>query len=217
MKNSKRVAGLTVSRASILRLLRGQSGPVTIDQIARLEGKHDNTVREQVTWLVDNGLANRVPLHDGGRGRPRWGYVDRGPRCEDESSHASAVTATFPWELVDAPNLSLAAAREVGRAWGADLVRERTISPADTPRDGRQALVEMLTDLGYAPVANDDADRVVLHRCPMLRTAARHSEVICQVHLGMVQTSLQATGQRIGDIKLVPFAEPGECLLTLGP
>lgn len=213
MKNRKRVSGLTASRASILAALRSRTEPVTVEELARAEGKHHNTVREQVNWLVAHGLANRVALRSGDRGRPRWAYVDQGPR-EDELAHARVV-GSFPWAAVDAPRMTPADAHAVGREWGAELARERGTVEAATPLEGRQELIGMLADLGYAPVASERVDRVVLHRCPMLRAPARHSEVICQVLLGMVQESLRATGHPDRGVRLVPFTDPGECLLTL--
>jgi predicted ArsR family transcriptional regulator len=73
----------------------------------------------------------------------------------------------------------------------------------------------MLDDLGYAP-APDRADcDVVLHRCPLLQAADRFPEVVCGVHLGMVQSALEANAASSEGSGLRPFSAPGKCSLRL--
>ena len=65
------------------------------------------------------------------------------------------------------------------------------------------------------PEPDDDCDEVVLHRCPLLAAARRFPDVVCQVHLGMVQSVLEAEGADPDRAELTPFTAPGECRLRL--
>jgi len=65
---------LSRGRAAVLDALRGETQPLGIDELARRVGRHPNTVREQVTWLVREGYAERVHQPTARRGRPAWLY-----------------------------------------------------------------------------------------------------------------------------------------------
>ena len=54
-----------------------------------------------------------------------------------------------------------------------------------------------------------------LRRCPLLEAAVEQPEVVCSVHLGIVRGALDTWGTTSDETSLVPFAEPGACLLHL--
>jgi predicted ArsR family transcriptional regulator len=56
---------------------------------------------------------------------------------------------------------------------------------------------------------------VRLRRCPLLEAARQEPEVVCSVHLGVLEGALEALGSLCVRPTLVPFAEPGACRLTL--
>ena len=70
--------------------------------------------------------------------------------------------------------------------------------------------------MGFAPVPDDDVRELRLTRCPLLEAAHQHPEVVCAVHLGITEGALESFGAPAGDVELLPFAEPGACLLRLG-
>ncbi|RAV07559.1 transcriptional regulator, partial [Mycolicibacterium sp. GF69] len=94
--------------------------------------------------------------------------------------------------------------------------RELAEETAGTDGDRRQALLDALTRLGFAP-DDDGAERgVALRRCPLLDAAQRYPSVVCQVHLGIVEGLLQSMDAPTGPgLDLIPFAEPGACRLFL--
>jgi predicted ArsR family transcriptional regulator len=72
-----------------------------------------------------------------------------------------------------------------------------------------------LDDLGYAPRPDARVDKVELTRCPLLQVASDVPEVVCQVHLGLVEELLDASGADRSRASLTPFAAPGVCALRL--
>jgi predicted ArsR family transcriptional regulator len=76
--------------------------------------------------------------------------------------------------------------------------------------------VAVLDGLGFAPETDRHATRVRLRQCPLLEAAREQPDVVCSVHLGIVRGALGAWGAESGDVTLVPFAEPGACLLHVG-
>ena len=69
MKNTQRSGAVARGRAAVLHALRSQPDPVDIESLAQAVGRHTNTVREQVTWLVEHGHVSRVRQPSEGRGR----------------------------------------------------------------------------------------------------------------------------------------------------
>ena len=69
------------------------------------------------------------------------------------------------------------------------------------------------------PAAGDEAPEdpreVELRTCPLVDAARRHPEVVCQVHAGLVSGADAVYGGSGEGVRLVPFASPGACHLTL--
>jgi predicted ArsR family transcriptional regulator len=85
----------------------------------------------------------------------------------------------------------------------------------------RNRIAAILTDTGFAaePAADDPAV-LRLTRCPLLEAAREHPDVVCSVHLGLVQGLLQDAGDADGAgtrARLLPFATSDACLLRLDP
>jgi predicted ArsR family transcriptional regulator len=207
--------GLARGRASVLDALRDQPDPVGIDALAQAMARHPNTVREQVNWLVEHGHVTRIRQPREGRGRPAWLYQARGTRPGD--AEYVELAAALAWRLQDASPDTHAEATAAGRRWGSDLVDRKGELTDPSPEAGRRWTVELMEDLGYAPEADEEAREVVLHRCPLLQAAHRFPDVVCAVHLGMVQAALERNGASPADAQLTPFSAPGECRLHLGP
>jgi predicted ArsR family transcriptional regulator len=206
--------GLARGRAAVLDALLDQPDPVGIDALAQATGRHSNTVREQVNWLVDRGYVTRIRQPQGGRGRPAWLNQPRGARPAD--GEYVELAAALAWRLQDASPDAHAEAVAAGRRWGSDLVARKGASAEPSPATGRRWTVELLDELGYAPAPDGEDREVVLHRCPLLQAAHRFPDVVCSVHLGMVQTALEANGASADGTELRPFSAPGQCHLRLG-
>jgi predicted ArsR family transcriptional regulator len=76
-------------------------------------------------------------------------------------------------------------------------------------------VVALLGTLGFDPEPDQRHQRVRLRQCPLLEAAVEQPEVVCSVHLGLVRGALDTWGTSAEETSLLPFAEPGACLLHL--
>ena len=114
-----------------------------------------------------------------------------------------------------------AAATAAGRTWGAHLVPRPEPSQDVTRDDAVDRLTAMLDDLDFAPepVAGEHGppDRIRLRHCPFLELAEPHRDLVCPLHLGLMQGALAELRAPITVTALIPFAEPTACLAHLTP
>ncbi len=101
------------------------------------------------------------------------------------------------------------------RHWAGQIVARLGLTRRHTAREGRVQVVDALDELGYAPVTDSRVDRVALTRCALLQVASNVPEVVCSVHLGLVEELLEVSGADRNRARLTPFAEPGVCALRL--
>ncbi len=206
---------LSVSASQTLELLRGESTPVNLATLSLLSGLHPNTVRDHLDTLGDAGLLRRTRARAQGRGRPAWLYQARAVVPVDTGYAGLAVALA---EVIQGTSQDPGKAAEMaGETWGRDLARQRGAGHT-TPEAAREHAVELLDDLGFAPQPDETDSQIVrLTRCPLLDAARANPRVICSVHLGMVRGVLTEYGADPTGSHLVPFAEPGSCLLVVPP
>lgn len=197
--------------AAVLELLESQPGAVTVAELAERAGQHPNTIREHLDTLVADGLAERERAGAEGRGRPSWLYaaVSRPPAAPEYAGLATALAMQIA-RTSDNPREE---ALEAGATWGAQLA-ERRATPT-TPAAARQSVVELLGGLGFDPEADQRRQHVRLRECPLLEAAMEQPDVVCSVHLGLVRGALDTWHTSTEQTSLLPFAEPGACLLHL--
>ena len=202
------------SRAAtgVLELLAAAGGPVTAAELATRAGQHTNTVREHLDSLVENGLATRERAAADGRGRPAWLYTV--VPVEPEHSEYAGLATALALQIARTSSRPAEEAQAAGAAWGEQLATTAPAAPS-TSAAARRGVVELLGRLGFDPEADARARTVQLRQCPLLQAAKAQPEVVCSVHLGLVKGAL-ATWRTAGEgTELVPFAEPGACLLHL--
>ena len=208
---------LSGQRATVLEHLQQGMEPTTATALADALGLHVNTVREHLDALVTAGLAVRVRAPAAGRGRPAWQYtatdlVEQDVRLRDYAGLTGALAGYLERTSTDAG----AAARAIGRTWGAELAGEAGAEPDVGHRAARHRTVALLSMLGFAPEPSSSAaTSVALRRCPLLDVARAHPDVVCNIHLGIVQGALEAFGGDPEPTAMLPFAEPGACRLRL--
>ena len=198
----------------MLQALSDQAEPVTIAALVTLTHLHENTLRGHLDGLVRAGLVRRHRADRAGRGRPAWLYQ----RIETQPSEAieyAGLAATLARTIVELSGDPVADAARSGLDWGRRLARDR--GAVDLPsEEARAQLVDLMDDLGFAPRQKEqDPSQVRLTRCPLLEAAYRQPEVVCAVHLGLARGALQEYGADPTGTELVPFSEPGACLLLL--
>lgn len=181
-----------------------------LSRLVTATGLHENTLRGHLDALSRAGLVRRERGHPNGRGRPAWlwsGERGDGGGAREYAGLAGALART----LKRTSAKPAADAIEAGRSWGHELAAGRVASSA-APREQVNALLD---DLGFAPQPEPDSETVRLTQCPLLDLAREHPEIVCNVHLGLVGGALEQIGAEDVDTELVPFAEPGACLLHL--
>jgi predicted ArsR family transcriptional regulator len=206
-------------RQDVLRLLKAANTPLSIAAIAGQLGVHPNTVRFHLDVLVASGQAELVaPAHDR-PGRPAQlfrsvqGMDPAGPR------RYQLLAEILVQSIAAEPEPGVRAA-DAGRAWG-----QRLADPAGTGEHAASArsgepvarLVALLGELGFDPDLRVSGDRqqVGLRHCPFLELAQTRAQVVCPIHLGLMQGALAAWDAPVTVNGLEPFAEPDLCVAHL--
>ncbi|MBN9182782.1 MAG: ArsR family transcriptional regulator [Microbacterium sp.] len=192
------------SRVQILHQL--QEHPArTVQDLTEATGLHANTVREHLQRLIEAGYVVVETEHRTTRGRPRVLY--------------SAATGT------DAASSPVAQRKARDAARRGDLMRRvlpwtDTPDPAGAPLPAEvlhqlDALVDDLEGAGFDPIVDEAALTVDLTPCAHAQTHATHRDVLCAVHLGLMQGAMEVWSAPVTVDRLDPFAQPDLCVAHL--
>jgi len=205
-------------RLDVLRLVQAADEPLSIAQIADELGVHPNTVRFHLDTLVEEGRVEHTEPDHKGRGRPALMFrairqMDRGGTRRFRL--LAEILAIGLAADSDPSGKALAA----GRAWG------QRLRPLNRPTESVDAdestghLVDMLDELGFQPehlepdAAGDK--QLGLRHCPFLELAESSTEVVCPIHLGLMQGALEAWDAPVTVDRLDSFAKPDLCVAHL--
>jgi predicted ArsR family transcriptional regulator len=220
-KRPEQIPGARGRRQEVLELLKSAKTPLSIAVIASQLGVHPNTVRFHLNTLVASGQAEHVAPAPSRRGRPAQLFhsVRRmdpaGPR------HYELLAEILVHTIETQPEPSMRAT-DAGRAWGR-LLAETAATSEHTARDrsgGPVArLVSLLGEMGFDPDLRGSADRkqIALQHCPFLELARSHAQVVCPIHLGLMQGAMSAWSATVTVNRLEPFAQPDLCVAHLAP
>ncbi|NCT92262.1 helix-turn-helix domain-containing protein [Cellulomonas sp. APG4] len=210
-------------RRALLAVLREHDDGLGVADLAAQVGLHANTVRAHLEALVRTGHATRRS-ENRGRGRPREVYRATGaPEGDRRYQVLAQMLMARLAELAEDPQ---AEAVRAGHAWGAAAAPLPTVGSPDRPTPGAEdevraavgPVLRMLEDTGFAPRLAPDARTIELHHCPFLELAEQQPDVVCGVHLGLVQGALDRLGSPVAATRILPFVRPGLCLAELsGP
>lgn len=202
----------------MLDVMVRQSEPVTAHHIAHALHQHHNTIREHLDGLRRVGLVNRVKGPAIGRGRPPWYYSASESAKDDAGANDYAgLAAALAGHIARTSDDPLKEAVDAGRHWGQTLLAREDASTAKTSED---LIFTLLDDLGYSPEVQlepvpEGDTHLRLRRCPLLAAANQNPEIVCNVHLGLIEGVIETRGTDQLDVELVPFAEAGACALHL--
>jgi predicted ArsR family transcriptional regulator len=205
------------SRARVLELLRAADGPLGVQQVATATSLHANTARFHLDNLVETGLVERHVEERNQPGRPRMVYKAATPDTSaGQRSYqllATMLTTLVAGELPQPRQAAIAA----GQEWGRYLAERPAPSERVDAEDGIRRLTTVLADAGFAPGAVDDTDSPVipLRHCPFREIAQQHADVVCSLHLGLMQGVLAEVRAPVSAQRLDPFVEPSLCLAHL--
>ena len=203
-------------RAEVLALLRASSAPMSVAEIAGQLHVHPNTARFHLDALTGTGQVERADTAPAGPGRPplvfraRPGMDAAGPR------NYRLLAGVLAGSIAAGPDPA-AVATEAGRRWGAQLAESQRTQTAASADGGVAWLVDLLGDLGFAPEwpMPDGAERIGLRHCPFLEVAGTAPDVVCPVHLGLMQGAMAALDAPVRVDALEPFVAPDLCLAHL--
>jgi len=208
---------MSESRARVLGALQDAASWLGVNEVAERLGLHPNTVRFHLDALVDAGAVERVTEERDQPGRPRALYSAR-PDADRVGKRSYRLLAEIlaGYVAAETPEPGKAAA-QAGRAWGSYL--------ADRPPPFRRVdadaaigqLTRTLDDIGFAPEPDGSGGtrRILLRHCPFRETAVEHREVVCSVHLGLMQGLLGELRAPVRVERLDPFVEPHLCVARL--
>lgn len=216
-------------RAQVLGLLREANSPLGIAQIADRLAIHANTVRFHLDTLVAGGQVERTATSSGSPGRPAQLFVavrqmdPAGPR------HYRALAEVLATSLATSPDPHTRSL-EAGRVWGrghatgladtAPLTDTAHLATSSEHPDAAEAidhLMVMLDELDFAPeqLQSGEHSQIGLRRCPFLELALDRSEIVCPIHLGLMQGAMETWGAPVTVDRLDAFAEPDLCIAHL--
>jgi len=202
-------------RAEVLARLHAADRPLSVSDVAELTGLHINTARFHLDALVSDGLAERSSEERDVPGRPRILYAARGQLPGPRSYKLLAEMLTgLVASLADRP-----AAAEAGRAWGRHLVERAAPSQRVDADEATVRLNRVLDAIGFQPEIRRGKTKtdieIRLHHCPFREVAERHTDVVCEIHLGLMQGALLELQAPVEATALEPFVSPNLCVARL--
>jgi predicted ArsR family transcriptional regulator len=201
-------------RELILQMLRSAKSPLSIASIAEQLGVHPNTVRFHLDVLIDAGRVERLLGDASGPGRPPVLY--RVSRSMDRSGPTNyrLLAAILTTHLTASSTDPTGEAIKLGRAWAPSLIDTSRRRGAETRAGALSRLVGVLAELGFQPesIQEPRATQVRIRHCPFLDLVEDHADVICPLHLGLMQGATAAMKTSITVDRLDPFVEPDLCI-----
>lgn len=201
-------------RAEVLALLRRTDRPLSVAEVAEAMDLHVNTARFHLDGLVDDGLADRTAEPRETPGRPRILYTSEGPSPGPRSYELLAEMLTgFVSSLDEAGPATV----ELGKAWGRHLVDRAAPSERIDPQEAVARLNRLLDAVGFQSdsCTTDEGIEVRLRHCPFREVAQKHTDIVCAIHLGLMQGALDELGAPVAATSLDPFVTPHLCVARL--
>ncbi len=199
------------SRVDLLEALRRAERPLTVTEAAAAVGLHPNTARVHLERLVEVGLAERRPEDRDQPGRPRTLYaaadVAEEPAAEDEEDYKT-LAALLARELGASPGARRAAI-DAGHRWAEERDRHTPEVVASDPDAGEviDGVVRIMDGLGFRPSYDPEGNEILLRRCPFEDVARESRSVVCGVHLGLIEGTVDQLGGGVRVRRLEPFRE----------
>ena len=205
------------SRSRVLTALKDAGGPLGVVEVAAQVRLHPNTIRFHLDALVETGLAERIAEERGIPGRPRTLYTASPDSARTGRRNYRLLAEILTSYVAGQTPQPAKAALKAGEAWGRYLAdRPAPFQRVDAAGAIRQ-LVRTLDDFGFAPeaVTTGRKRQILLHHCPFRETAEEHGEVVCSIHLGLLQGMLAELDAPLEARRLDPFVRPSLCVVHL--
>ena len=165
--------GLTQpSRMRLLAAVQEQPG-LLLRELSERTGLHENTVRDHLLVLENEGLVARQTLRSGTRGRPPETYHPVREPHNNAEADRRIDQAVRNGELL----------RRMGRVPANETLPPEALAQLD-------ALYEHLDDSGFEPEVDDEALEIDLEPCPFNTLVDGEQDFVCQVHSQLIRDTL---------------------------
>jgi len=206
-------------RTHVIQLLRDAKEPLSVEDVSNEVGIHINTARFHLESLVDAGLATREAEVRSRPGRRRILYTGTLPNQTHERAQGYRLLATILTAAIAAHYPDTGDDMyEIGQEWGRYLTSRPAPFEVFDEAEIDKRVVDKLDALWFAPELQQvPVPQLLLHNCPFMESAHQAPDVVCQLHVGMINGSLGElrSSQRV--VKLAPQIEPHLCRAWLGP
>lgn len=207
---------MTGRRADVLAALRATGRPLSVVETAALVAIHPNTARFHLEALIKTGQVELAEVKPAKAGRPP-SMFQAVPGMDPAGRRDYRTLAGVLADAVGRHPNAAALAGAAGRAWAAQLGDRAS---ARSRKQAVNRLTGLLTELGFAPQNRANAagvGEIALRHCPFLELARTHRDVVCPVHLGLMQGLMTLWKAPITVDALDPFVEPDLCVAHLSP
>lgn len=195
---------VTAAQREVYEHLLSADRALSLAQLSAELDQHPNTVRDHLRALVDSGLVLVASIRPHGRGRPAHVYAPEGQTALNEPG--LALLEALVVQFAESSDHAETRAQGLGRDYAASLSGGEEARILDH-------LSDVMGTLGFSPEPEGQGGGLRLRQCPLLATARKHRGVVCGFHAGLVQGLVAQGDTDIGRVRLLPFAEPGACLI----
>jgi len=184
------------TRYAIYLELARSAVPRTTADVAEVLGLHGNTVRPHLERMRDVGLLTVETDARGGVGRPqhRYALAEDAPALGLEPSSWPTLARVLV-AAAAAGGLTGDELRAAGVEEGRHQANRAHRTVSDTS-GAVGAVVEAQARLGFDPASVTDraGTTVAFAHCPFRELAEQQPELVCGLHCGLVEGTLEATG-----------------------
>jgi predicted ArsR family transcriptional regulator len=204
------------TRYRLYRYLRLSGRAVPVRELATRLSLHPNTLRPHLRRLEEAGLVASEQRRGPGVGRPQTLYMSVDP--EPVAGRDHKLLADVLSGLLTSPK-QRERAQELARDWGAYLVGRSAPKPGAKGRGPNLAVLqEALARAGFTPRFRRRGQRTVeisLRDCPFRDLLDEHRELVCAVHLGLLEGMLATSRPALELVSFEPLADRSTvCRLT---
>ena len=205
-------------RTHIIQILRDSKEPLSVVEVADMVGIHANTARFHLESLVDAGMATRETEPSTQPGRRRILYSGTLPNQTHERAQGYRLLAQILTSYIGmkSPDAS-AEMYTAGLEWGRYLTSQPTPYEVMDEEEIDRRVMDKLDALWFAPeLLSTPTPHMLLHNCPFIDSARTSPNVVCRLHVGMINGSLAELRSTQRVVELNPGIEAHTCRALLG-
>lgn len=205
------------SRLRILQVLREAGEPLDARALAEQVSLHPNTVRSHLEILQETQLVSARREQRTRPGRPRIVYEALPEETVARSSEQYRLLAEVLASSVAQGEDAARRVEATARAWGHYLVEGPAPFTSVPDEEAIGEVVRLLEGFGFQPELQpgDNDTRVVMHSCPFEDAARMYENVVCPIHLGLIQGALAELGAHVEARRIEPFVDGHVCVAHL--